>query len=941
MLRTCALAAGIAWLAAAEPATATAPLDATALAQRSPLIAALAPAEGAWTEVVLKPVDRSQDVARITAAGIRYIASLKAAKDAPSEPAQRAIATFIKKLASDEKPMRPDELDPVFVRRAVRGGALRQLGADAAVTAEIEKAVVESAKTQPTAAFTGPKGARLEERLDAFGIGGWTMSGSRSAYAVGHSEPLFLPMRDLALVVELPSGTDPASGPAKAVSAALVHEKTTIATWTARTDRLESDLATWRDAVPEPVGRGLARGLLPPHLVLAGLDGDPVRLATLHGSVVPARDGKPAEYERVLTEVAKAMPDAANLDLFGQHLFRYVFDSPDPRFPLVIGNTEIKGEVHQTAAQTLAATTGGQCRGDCDDLAELYQTLAEKQGRFGHLLILPSHTAFASARKDGSDWVIEVMQTGPTYAFRAPTAAEALRNAHAHFDSTAPFSPDQLGLLLRFSGENTRGPFRLGWRIFTEREYARTMIDVQRDWQYQTYARAIAKMEKLIAAGDKDPANYSEIAGLYRATGQWAKAAELYRQTLAGVSDPVSTIDISMDLASALRQSGKPDEAVKVLTDLSASLKDLAPKLGDGIAQVGIRLSLAMLTAGDKEGSRKVLMQTAFGPLGMLTQRLAQMVSQPGFERSSWSGDGRLAGIRQLIGRYIGCLVTHIEHAGPEAAKKDPALAGARQIVDLWLAKLAFLEADSPADAVPLYAFVSRIHALDSSTDALAKDVAAAKPPTDARFDHLKRPLGPAALARQSDLSWIRICPTWWQGETDRAMHGGHDIDDGEDDDVVRIDPAKADRVRMAEAAKGASAARAACAKLGFADQRLDQAEHFALLTSAIANGDDKVLRERLRHVKLENDKRLRDATAGTIGRLAPLCDEKQWQAVLKAWADEVDYKPKWFMIAWMAAVTGSPKNALATARMAAARFKDEPSFAEEAAFMEKLLAGK
>ena len=905
---------------------------------RSPLIAALAPPAGSWSERPGKPADRAAERTRITAAGAKFVGALKTAKDGPSEPAQRAIAVLVEVLVSQARPTRPDALDPVFARRAVRGGALRGLGADV-VAGEVEKAVLDSARCLPVVALAGPAGAVLEERRDAFGAGGWVLSGPRSAYAVEHSVAQFNDLPPLVLAVELPPKSDPAKDAGKAISATLSSGGTVIATWTAKAGRLTADPAAWRTAVPEPRGRGLAGGLLPPHLLLAGLDGDPLRLSTLQGDVEPPRSGKQAESDRFIAEAGKALPDAAHLDLIGQHLFRYVYDSPDPRFPAIIGSLELKGEVHQTAAQTLSATTGGQSRGDCDDLAELYQTVAEKQGRLGHLLILPSHTAFAAARKDGTEWVVEVMQTGPTLAFRAATLPEALRAAHANFDAAAPFSPDQLGLLLRFSGENTRGPFRLGWRIFAEKEYARIMIDVQRDWQYQTYARAIAKMTKLIAAGDRDPANLQELAGLYRATGQWDLAVKEFRENLANLQDPVSRISAQLELSGVQRRAGKAEEARTELAEVAASLPPLAPKLGQGAARLGMSLSLAQLAAGDGTGARKTLMTTAFGPLAQMTAQVLNAVSQPGFDRASWTGDGRFAAVRALLQSYIGCLIAHLDKAGPLAAT-DPTLLNARKVVDAWLARLAFLEAETPAEAVPIYATAARIHTLDLTADELAKAVGAAKPASDAKHDHQSRKLAPAAESRESDLSWIRVSPAWWHGEVFRALRSG-ETEAGMDDDIRVLDPARIDKARVAAAAKGAVEALAACKALGLSGQMLEQPAHFAELTAAVVNGDDKVLRERLRHVKRQNDKHLRDLTAMTLGSLAPACEPKAWQAVLKAWADEVDYKPKWFSIAWTAVVAGAPANALATARMAAARFKDDPSFAEEAAFMEQLLGRK
>lgn len=933
MIRPLLLAVCFASLTAAEAA---APAEVTA---RSPLVAALAPPAGAWSEQPGKPADRAADRTRITATGAKFIGALKTAKDGPSEPAQRAIAALVEALASQARPTRPDALDPVFARRAVRGGALRGLGADT-VAGEVEKAVLDSARFLPVVTLAGPAGAVLEERRDAFGAGGWVLGGARSAYAIEHSVAQFNDMPQLILAVELPPKSDPAKDAGKALSATVSANGTVIATWTAKDGKLTADLAGWRAAVPEPRGRGLARDLLPPHLILAGLDGDPLRLSTLNGDVIPPRSAKPAETDRFIAEAAKALPDAAHLDLLGQHLFRYVYDSPDPRFPAVIGSIEVKGEVHQTAAQTLAATTGGQCRGDCDDLAELYQTVAEKQGRLGHLLILPSHTAFAAARQDGKEWVVEVMQTGPTMAFRAATVPEALRAAHANFDAAAPFSPDHLGLLLRFSGENTRGPFGLGWRIFAEKEYARIMIDVQRDWQYQTYARAIAKMEKLIAGGDRDPANLHELAALYQTTGQWALAVTEFRGNLAALEDPVSKIEVQMELAAVLRRDGKADEARKELAEVAASLPPLAPKLGQGIARLGMRLSLAQLAADDAEGARKTLMATAFGPLAQMTAQVLNMVSQPGFDRASWTGDGRFAAVRGLIQGYIGCLIAHLDKAGPLAAK-DPTLINARKVVDAWLARIAFLEAETPAEAVPIYATAARVHTLDIPADELAKAVEAAKPASDAKHDHLERKLAPAAESREADLPWIRLSPAWWQGEVNRALRAGKAENEDEEDGIRPLDPAHIDKARIAAAAKGAAEALAACKALGLTGQMLEQPVHFAQLTAAVIAGDDKALRERLRHVKKQNDKRLRDITAMILGSLAPACDAKAWQGVLKAWADEVDYKPKWFSIAWTAVIAGAPANALATARMAATRFKDDASFAEEAAFMEKLLGKK
>ena len=72
---------------------------------------------------------------------------------------------------------------------------------------------------------------------------------------------------------------------------------------------------------------------MPPHVVLTALNGDIVRLYTAHGVLHPPKDGTTQDAERFLAEAAKSLPDPAHLDLIGQYVLSYVYDSPDSRFP--------------------------------------------------------------------------------------------------------------------------------------------------------------------------------------------------------------------------------------------------------------------------------------------------------------------------------------------------------------------------------------------------------------------------------------------------------------------------------------------------------------------------------------------------------------------------------------------------------------------------------
>ncbi len=90
--------------------------------------------------------------------------------------------------------------------------------------------------------------------------------------------------------------------------------------------------------------------------------------------------------------------------------------------------------------------------------------------------------------------------------------------------------------------------------------------------------------------------------------------------------------------------------------------------------------------------------------------------------------------------------------------------------------------------------------------------------------------------------------------------------------------------------------------------------------------------------MKDKNDKRLRDDTAQWLGDCVRALGVEWYAKVLACWKDELDYKPKYFWIAWRAALNGAPKHALMVAKLAAERFADDKDFAEEYAFMRTLL---
>jgi hypothetical protein len=112
-------------------------------------------------------------------------------------------------------------------------------------------------------------------------------------------------------------------------------------------------------------------------------------------------------------------------------------------------------------------------------------------------------------------------------------------------------------------------------------------------------------------------------------------------------------------------------------------------------------------------------------------------------------------------------------------------------------------------------------------------------------------------------------------------------------------------------------------------------------LIAALVGGDDAELRSLFREVRATGDKVLTDSAAAWIGSAARFLDATWFSRVLELWADEVDHKPSWFLIAWCAAGSRGPCHALLAADVAARRFGDDPAFVAEAAFMHELLDQK
>ncbi len=875
----------------------------------------------------VETVDRSGQRTAIRAAIANLVTRLEAT---PLDASGRmALKDVLVRLDRPDGNTAIDEVSPSFARRLVRHGWARQwFAADpagAAAAKELEKVVQDAESLAAVSSLTGD-GSDLSDLRDGFGRGGFRFSGPdavRYTYPAPNAEYLGK-IAPLQIVVDLPAGSDPteAAAVAKATAARAYLGQTLIVNWTAA-GGLVTDPERWRAAVRVSYQNPVS-GAIPPNILVTGLNGDLAFLAVERGAMRPAKPRDRADAERFITDAARLLPTAAHLDLIGQYLMTYVYPSPDARFPELIGNKEVKSNFQQTWDQTLGTTAGGYCRGDCADIAELYHDIVVKQGRHPIVIGLPEHAACTWAEKRGNTWTVSLLQTGPAHEYTGADLPTALEQTYKSFDPNMPFDANGIPLLLRFSGEVSRSAWRLSWRIFAEPAYRDIMIDVQRDWHFQTYQRGIRTMLGMIAKGDDDNANYRELSGLYTFTGQFALAADYQQKALDRTQGDANKLYMQVELVGHLINAGRLAEAKTLVRKLlDATLPALKEQLGD--AYFSIALELAGSCGGDRSDPElnrlgvQVLHRTVSETLGAEADKLTQWLGSPEFNQSTW--DDRMKPIRRLLQQHATVAMELLRKLGPEALPGDESIQAASRAAQRWLDRIAFRDVEESSEAMVRYAEAGHWYEAVLGQAALDAKLAAAPLPSVLPASHARRLAGVAQM--EADLPWIRASVPYWVTRI-RTRFGR---------DKTKLDPAE-----IARLGKNLETAIATSDKLGIVAPGISSAATIARQIVALVGKDAAALRRLLREVKERNDKALRDDCAEWLGNTARFLDLNWYEQVIALWTAEVDYKPKYYWIAWRAALNDAPRHALLVARAAAKRFADDQAFVEELKFMEELL---
>ena len=874
--------------------------------------------------------DREKDIEKLNKKIKAYKEALK--RSSLSSLSQTSVADVVGRLASADKGLATDQVNPAFARRLVLHDWLDVVSEEDAslkMAATQLKAALEAAARLDVAGEWRRGTKRLQNLADAWGSVAWLMKDSKEQLLVMRpAVPMYdssLPVNKVWVQMTLAKDVDVLAVDSlkQAAHISVYASGKELASWDKDTG-FKADSKVWREFYkPKPKNQHYVTNYFPPHIVHQLLDGSIYRVLVEKGHVHAPADTSEKSALAFLDEAAAVMHDAAHLDLVGQYLLKYVYDSPETSVPYLVGNRDVNGEIHQTAIETLSTAAGGVCRGDCDDLSELYHAIIQGQDKLGHVVMLPGHAALAFAEKrkseDGDQWAVIVLQTGPALEFVDKELSVALGKAYKKFGATETFDPNGVNLLLRFSNEKTRGPWRLGWRIFLDKDYAQTMIDIQKDWHYQTYLQAIKKMQKILDGGDKDPANYREISSLYAFTGQWDKFVENHEAAVALTKDPISILEFNRDFINSLFDAGRDKEALAVLAETKKLLsdKELRTKLGDGIISYGMGLGSICASHNKPAEALQTLDATVSMSILRVGMILNQIIEQGKHKSPAWNTDLQLMMLRRTLRQYVNIALSSLESI---PADQRPAQSAGKNIAKEWVHRIAFADADGPSGMLNNYAVLAKYVLLDKDMGDLIDAIEKADMPTAfKKIDH-KSIFSGDDVTQQ--LPWMKASAPFWTQAILQAVSN-------------RYKPLDSELLKRLD--KGLQEAKALVAKHKLDSRGLQIAVIQSEIAVSMVQQDEKRLRDLLREVEKRNDKALRDGVAALMGNMSRHVTLANYQKLIEVWITEVHYKPKIYWIAWRAALSGSPKHALFVAQRAAEIYKDDASFVEEYNYMKQL----
>ncbi|MCA8970958.1 MAG: hypothetical protein KDC95_14275, partial [Planctomycetes bacterium] len=818
----------------------------------------------------------------------------------------------------------PEVVDAEALRDWILRGELRAVVGDTDIVRRVESALRGSMQLEATGAWRSSASGSTYAHVDT-----WlsTLEASRVLRTKDRCSVrnwiLFEDdVPDCELVVDLPPHASPTQLD-ELREARLYNEGDLVLRWKPGTALEVVDAARWKE-ITKPERRELV-GWLPPHLPLVDVHGRVYGIVTEYG--LTRAPGEAHQGDAWIRNTAAQLKDAWHLDLVRAWFFRYVYDSPDARYAGVLGTDLIYGDIHQTHVETLARSFGGRMSGDCDDLAEVFSELHRAQGGLGHVLSIPGHAAYGFVEKVGRLWYAQALHTYDPVRYRARSPEDALVRLYSFFDPGATIDPAQLSILLRFSGENQRDTWRLGSRIFTDRDYARTMIDVQRDWHLHAFARGAATMQQRIQRDDATIPDRLEYAGLLERQGRWLDAARVLEKILNDFEDP--TGEVALRHIAALFEAKRDAEALEATARFRG--QGLARILRKGIEGFDTLFQLAFVLLSrdcvdvcfelaDEEMSavRKGILTTP----GWLTSGA--------FDSDMWFESPWHVAIRRAQRNWVTFASRMIERV-PEThpAWSDRRTRWTREVESYFEAILPW-DLETSSDLVDRMELIGSYRLLTDRAriDGLLDGVNSPDKPYELAEPSERKRRGNLKATFDEDLRWLKVAVNWHIQRFEFALadarrairHGGSEEPFALDKLVRRL------RLHAARVETSWKTVTAIYPDLDWMRARVE-ATRYGL---AVLEGDTDAQRKTLEVVRDLGDKFTTDSTIEALGVLAPLLDEQRFGRALETYADVLDYRPLWFEIVWAANRAGAHDRALQAAEFACRVHPDDAVFAFE-----------
>ncbi len=859
---------------------------------------------------------RRQAADALREATARYVAALAAAP--LDESTRRALAEIVGAIPRKGGNYW-SSLAPEVTRRLVRHGWLRQAGVAEAETAALERAVLAAVAPLPTRRMAGD-GGRWSVYQDVFGRQIEVLETQEGTwYTCPQPRPQWLGnAAGRRVTAKLPPGSDPFEEGAAAPIAARMEP------YEGRWDAggvLAVDAQAWRRAMRRSFGTQAHQpyDVFPPHMLLTNGYGDAVLLVTQHGTVRPAGDATPAERTRFFDEAAKALPDVAHMDLIGEILYTYAWDTAEYDRPLLVGTEAFNGDIHQTAEQTLQTCCGGIYRGDCDDLACFYHALTVHQGRNAHVLSLPHHlaNAYAEQQPDGT-WAIAILHTGPPMHVTGTTLGEAIERTMEAFESQESVDLGGLPFSLRFGGDAVRQRYMLPYQIFADPAYARDLIEVQSAYRFHTYLTGIETMERILKARPTvTAADHRETAHLLSWSHRDADATVHFEKALAAADTPASRADAALDLLANLVASTQDAKARALQVKLTQTiLPDLERAVGTRLVKPWVRMASALLAEeAHHEAALAVLAGPAAARVEAAYDAIEQVARRKGFE-PRWLHYNGLPRFTESVGDYVGAALTALDETHGD---RGASLLAHRAVVDgllqRWFQRIAFRTLHDNASVLGMYGSVASYYEGVLGKANVERLVLQAGPPSTEDLGRAEQPPAVNGTPAPFHLRMIHLTPSyhrarWWRGLLAKP--------DKRDDAATK-------RALFAELAALDAADRQG---LGHHDDPNDIL--LARMGLAVLAADTKALRPLLVEAEARRDYSLEEDVVRLLAAAAHRHAPEAWGPLVEAWMDTMGRTPDHLHLAWYAMRDDHAKHAILAGELAAARSPDRADFKRE-----------